>query len=101
MNEVIENDKTKVCGKNNNRKRRRRGRLMERRYNVWAGNPKGDAEYPERCIEEIYDPHGWHSYQCARRRGFGKDNLYCKQHAKIRQAREKLNEVTGRASSQD
>jgi hypothetical protein len=35
-----------------------------------------------RCIEEV----GWNDfipYQCQRKRGYGKDGLYCKQHAKI------------------
>ena len=45
-------------------------------------------EDPERCIAKVWDGnndiecsvHGPH--QCTRKRGFGKDNLYCKQHAK-------------------
>ena len=33
-----------------------------------------------RCIEAVVD--GWHERQCYRKRGYGKDGLYCKQHAK-------------------
>ena len=52
----------------------------ERRYGQWAGNPKGAAEDKTRCIESV-----WSDYvggQCSRKRGYGKDGLYCKQHAK-------------------
>lgn len=38
-------------------------------------------EDPTRCIEET-TPDSWHFSQCSRKRGFGKDGLYCKQHAK-------------------
>ena len=54
-------------------------------YGKWAGNPKGVPEDETRCIEEVWpsDGHGWNSYQCTRKRGYGKDGLYCKQHAKM------------------
>lgn len=51
-----------------------------RRYGQWAGNERGVAEDPKRCIEAVMD--GYHQKQCARKRGHGKDGLYCKQHAK-------------------
>jgi hypothetical protein len=55
----------------------------KRRYNVWAGNPKGWAERETDCIEAIYDSEGFgHYFQCSRKRGHGPDGLYCKQHAK-------------------
>jgi len=56
----------------------------ERRYGAWAGDPIGQAEDKTRCIEEVY-PHdnSWIPYQCHRKRGYGKDGLYCKQHAKM------------------
>ena len=51
------------------------------RYGAWAGNPKGQPEDKTRCIAEIQ---GWTPYffrQCSRKRGYGKDGLYCAQHA--------------------
>lgn len=58
----------------------------ERRYNQWAANPKGDPEDKTRCIEEVIPLSnlGWASHQCYRKRGHGKDGLYCKQHAKMK-----------------
>ena len=59
---------------------------MTRVYGSWAGNPKGHPEDPERCIEKVYGPEylDMIGHQCTRKRGHGKDGLYCKQHAKIR-----------------
>lgn len=57
-------------------------KLSEKRYGAWAGNPKGRPYNPEQCAEEVSDRTGWHFYQCNRIKGFGKDGLYCKQHAK-------------------
>ena len=50
-----------------------------RRYGNWAGNPLGTPEDPIRCIEEIF-PNIGNNYQCQRKRGYGRDGLYCKQH---------------------
>lgn len=62
------------------------------RYAVWAGNPKGFAENPKRCIEEVpCKPSGWYSVQCARPRGHGDHGLYCKQHATMRERRKANN----------
>lgn len=55
---------------------------MGRTYGQWAGHPKGTPEDLTRCITEVWPPRGWHPYQCQRKRGHGKDGLYCKQHAK-------------------
>jgi len=55
---------------------------MSRRYGRWAGNPKGYPEDPERCIERVLPKGEWISRQCQRKRGYGLDGLYCKQHAK-------------------
>ncbi len=56
---------------------------MSRRYGKWAGNPNGYPEDETRCIIEIWPRSGsWASYQCMRKRGYGPDGLYCKQHAK-------------------
>ncbi len=55
----------------------------ERRiYGQWAGNPKGWLEDLEHCIEAIIRDNNWWASQCSRKRGHGKDGLYCKQHAK-------------------
>jgi len=55
----------------------------ERRYNVWAGNPKGYPEVRSDCIEEVASSWGFHGFvQCSRKRGYGPDGLYCRQHAK-------------------
>ena len=53
----------------------------ERRYNRWAGNPKGNAEDKARCAAEVFERSGWHFYQCLRKRGHGPDGEFCKQHA--------------------
>ena len=55
---------------------------MLKRYNQWAGNPKGVEADEIRCVEAVSDEAGWHFRQCSRKRGYGKDGLYCKQHAK-------------------
>lgn len=51
-------------------------------YDEWAGNPKGIPEDKTRCVTEVRDFTGWHSFQCRRKRGFGPNGEYCKQHAK-------------------
>jgi len=59
----------------------------ERRYGVWAGNPKGQAEDPTRCVMEVATNERWALYhQCFRKRGHGLKKLYCKQHAKMNPA---------------
>ena len=45
---------------------------------------------PERCVYMVW---GWHSHQCSRKRGYGKDGRYCKQHAKIIELREKRSKI--------
>lgn len=55
----------------------------ERRYDVWAGNPEGIPEDETCCIESVVDYSGWHTYQCSRKRGYGPNGDYCKQHAKM------------------
>lgn len=51
------------------------------RYNKWAANPKGHPYVKGYCAYEVWT--GVHSYQCNRKSGYGPENLYCKQHAKI------------------
>lgn len=55
-----------------------------RRYNIWGGNPKGTAEDPTLCIKEVSDSNYRSPLfnQCRRKRGHGRDGLYCQQHAK-------------------
>ena len=40
-----------------------------------------------RCIAEVADFTGFHFFQCSRKRGHGRDGLFCKQHAKIDERR--------------
>ena len=62
--------------------------MTEKRvYGAWAGNPKGSLENPARCIKEVWPRDGYIAHQCRRKRGYGKDGLYCKQHAKLREAK--------------
>lgn len=62
--------------------------VSERRYGAWAGNPKGKAEDPTRCIKEVWPvDFGMIPYQCFRKRGHGPDGLYCKQHAAMEEKR--------------
>lgn len=39
-------------------------------------------EDKSRCIVSVADSTGWHFSQCSRKRGYGRDGLFCKQHAK-------------------
>ncbi len=66
---------------------------MDGKYGSWAGNPKGNPEDKTRCVAEVW-PHssGWIPYQCLRKRGFGPNGEYCKQHAKRVQAEKTENE---------
>ena len=56
--------------------------MKPRVYGAWVGDPAGVPEDRARCIEKVQDSTGWHFYQCSRKRGYGKDGEYCKQHAK-------------------
>jgi len=47
-------------------------------YNKWSGNPQGVLENTDCCITEVWS--GMIGHQCSRKRGHGKDKLYCKQH---------------------
>ena len=55
---------------------------MTRMYSKWAGNLKGIPEDLTRCIASVSDDTGWHFNQCKRKRGYGPNGEYCKQHAK-------------------
>jgi len=54
-----------------------------RRYGIWEGNPKGTKENLNNCIVEVMDGKLLIGYQCRRKRGWGKNGLFCKQHAKM------------------
>ena len=58
---------------------------LPRRFGRWAGNPKGVAEDPARCVQEVWPDRGM-AYQCLRKRGHGRHGAYCKQHAKKNEA---------------
>lgn len=50
-------------------------------YGVWVGNPEGRKEDVTKCIETVCAQGPARMlHQCDRKRGFGKDGLYCKQH---------------------
>ncbi len=56
-----------------------------RRYGQWAGNERGIKEDTARCIVEVWPASGAGTFipsQCKRKRGYGADGLYCKQHQK-------------------
>ncbi len=58
-------------------------RLYPKSYNVWAGNPAGVRPDYTRCCEAVVPNErggSWHQHQCNRKRGFGPDEAYCKQH---------------------
>jgi len=60
-----------------------------RRYGQWAGNPNGRTEDKTRCIWEVWERGRIiNSYQCFRKRGYGPNGLYCKQHAKKVEAKD-------------
>jgi len=50
-----------------------------RRYNKSVNNPEGIPEDPTRCIVEVTGKST--TYQCRRKRGYGPNKLFCKQHA--------------------
>ena len=51
------------------------------RYGCWAGQPNGMRWDPHRCAYEI--PYGYRFRQCTRKPGYGTDDLFCWQHARI------------------
>lgn len=54
------------------------------RYGRWAGNPQGHAEDVRRCAFEVWpNERGRLHHQCERKRGYGPDGRYCKQHARL------------------
>lgn len=54
-----------------------------RRYGQWAGKPDGYPENIEHCIKGVFPGNSFIERQCTRKRGYGLNKLYCKQHAKL------------------
>ena len=56
--------------------------LYPKAYGQWAGRPEGIAPDYTRCCKGVVSREGgWtHEYQCTRKRGYGPDGAYCKQH---------------------
>lgn len=54
-----------------------------RRYGIFAGNPKGIPEDTTKCVEEVQTQYDVIGHQCDRKRGYGPNGLYCKQHGKF------------------
>lgn len=54
--------------------------LHQERYGKWAGNPNGQIAKPECCAKSVYGGR-WVGRQCGRKRGYGPEEAYCKQHA--------------------
>lgn len=53
------------------------------RYGQWAGDLRGVPEDVMRCVVEVWPKDGRRiPWQCLRKRGYGTDGMYCKQHAK-------------------
>ena len=50
-----------------------------KKYGSWCGTPQGTAPNYELCAESVFS--NYQSGQCARKRGHGKGEAYCKQHA--------------------
>lgn len=54
-----------------------------RRFGKWAGNPKGHREDVTCCVCSVAVGERSQLFrQCSRKRGYGRDGLFCKQHAK-------------------
>lgn len=64
--------------------------MGERRYMRWVGNPNGNPEDENKCVNEVsFMPAGAaivlnETCQCSNKRGHGKNGEYCRQHAKMR-----------------
>lgn len=56
--------------------------MKERRYGCWSGKPEGTSEDKTRCIVSVAERGRSVLFnQCCRKRGYGQDGLFCKQHA--------------------
>lgn len=59
------------------------GKSGKRRYGCWAGRPNGRGEDVMCCIEQIHRKHTTILGQCSKKRGFGPNGEFCKQHARF------------------
>ena len=57
--------------------------MSERVYGLWAGNPNGHREDPERCIAALHDRYTPGGAQCRFKRGKGSDGNLCGTHARV------------------
>ena len=78
---------------------------MSKEHERHYGGYRGDKQIPEdptRCIEEVvsYATNFPNFHQCRRKRGYGPDGNYCKQHAKLELART-LDEVLNQTLRDD
>lgn len=59
--------------------------MNEKRYGQTSANKNGLPEDKTRCVEAVWGGYlGMFEHQCQRKRGYGPDGKYCKQHAKIK-----------------
>jgi len=55
--------------------------LHSKKYGDWAGNPRGTPADPSRCCERAGGyGRGEIPHQCSKKRGYGPEKAYCKQH---------------------
>ena len=55
--------------------------LHKKAYGTWAGQPRGVPADPSRCCVSVYpNERGPIPHQCNRKRGFGPEGAYCRQH---------------------
>lgn len=55
--------------------------LYPKSYGAWAGNPKGQEPDLTRCCAKVWSKDSWsREGQCNRKRGYGPDGAYCRQH---------------------
>jgi hypothetical protein len=59
-----------------------------RRYGEHAGSPNGHPEDLTRCVVAIFEDFTYR--QCRRKRGYGPNGLFCKQHANKVEAEQKV-----------
>jgi len=60
---------------------------MKQEKRTYGYNLSEKKEDITRCIQSVSEQGrygSFHSHQCFRKRGFGKDGLYCKQHSKFK-----------------
>lgn len=50
-------------------------------YGAWAGRPDGTPPDPSGCAKEVRESGRWPKFsQCGRKRGYGPEGAFCKQH---------------------